>query len=382
MATDASKNRLSSGLRLMKIAGIQIVIDYSWFLIFILVGVSLSAGYFPHQFPKASAAAYWVAGLVATLLFFGSILVHELAHSLVAMRAGIHIPEITLFIFGGVSRLSQEAKDAKTEFRIAIVGPLTSFALALVFWGLSQLVANTQPSLPGAVLSYLVWINVAVGIFNLLPGFPLDGGRVLRAILWHRHGSLTRATRTASDVGKGFAMVLMALGALELFMGGLLGGIWLIFIGMFLRGMAEGGYQEVVMRQALSGVSVEDVMVRDVVSVPPSVALDRLLSDYFLRYGYRGFPVVQDDGKVMGVVSLDQVRDIPEADRASTTVEHAMRPLSDGHLIAPQTSLSDALQKMANEGVGRLLVIHDHTLDGMITKTGLMRFMEIKRVLE
>src|SRR5919198_2982046 len=260
MADNTGEPKLHGGLRLMHIAGIQITIDPSWFLIFLLIVFSLSAGYFPRAFPGQHVSAYWGAGVLATLLFFASILVHELAHALMAQRAGIHIPEITLFIFGGVARLSEEAEDPKTELTIAIVGPLTSFALALLFWGLNRVLAPAPPSFAHASLTYLAWINMAVGIFNLIPGFPLDGGRVLRAFLWYRSGSLTRATRTASQVGKGFAMILMLLGALQIFTGSLLGGLWLIFIGMFLRGTAEGGYQEVVLRQALADVAVHEVM--------------------------------------------------------------------------------------------------------------------------
>jgi Zn-dependent protease/CBS domain-containing protein len=381
MATQTAEPKPQRGFRLMKIAGIQITIDASWFVVCILVLLSLSMGYFPRQFPGQSLATYWVAGLLATLLFFGSILVHELAHALMARRAGIHTPEITLFLFGGVARLSAEARDARTEFRIAIVGPLTSFALALLFWGLNRALGTDEPSWLGAVLSYLTWINVALGIFNLIPGFPLDGGRVLRAYLWHRYGSLTVATRTASDIGKGFALVLMFFGGIQIFTGSLLGGLWLIFIGMFLRGMAAGGYEEVVLRQALAGVAVQDVMTRQVVRVPPDLSISQLLSEYFLRYGYHGFPVAQN-GKVSGVISLEEVQHIPEDQRSTTTVEHIMQPLSDRTTIAPQAPLTDALAKMAHEDSGRLLVMQDTTLHGMITKTGVLRFLEIKRILE
>lgn len=380
MAIEKTEPRRPSGLRLMNIAGIQVTIDPSWFLIFLLVVFSLSVGYFPREFPGQSVYVYWGAGVLATLLFFASVLVHELAHSLMAQRSGIHIPEITLFIFGGVARLSEEAKDPKTELTIAIVGPLTSFALALLFWGLSRALALEQPSVARAILAYLTWINMAVGIFNLIPGFPLDGGRVLRAFLWYRSGSLIRATRTASDVGKGFAVVLMLFGALQIFTGSLLGGLWLIFIGMFLRGTAEGGYQEVVMQQALAGVAVHDVMLRDVVSVPQNLPVSRLLAEYFLRYGYHGFPVTQD-GKVAGVVSLDAVRHVPEPERDATTVAQVMQPLSDQSSIAPQAPLIEALTKMAQEGTGRLLVMQGVTMHGMITKTGLLRFLEIKQIL-
>lgn len=380
MATPATASPIRRGLPLFKIAGIQIRLDFSWFIIFTLVGVSLSAGYFPQQFPDQHPLNYWFAGLIATLLFFSSILVHELAHSLMAMRAGIHIPEITLFIFGGVSRLSEEASDAKTEFKIAIVGPFTSFALALVFWGIQSVLQSGQPSLTVAVLKYLVWINVAVGIFNLIPGFPLDGGRVLRAILWHRSGSLTQATRTSADIGKGFAVVLMVFGGLQIFAGSLIGGLWFIFIGMFLRGMAEGGYQEVAIRQSLSGVSVQEIMIDDVVSVPPDLSLEQLVHDYFLRYGYHGFPVVQD-GKVLGLISIMHMRGIADDQRQSMTVKDAMMPLEERMIITPKSPLTDALKRMAQEEFNQLLVMQDNTLQGIVTKAGVLRFLEIKRIL-
>ena len=380
MATSETASPTRRGVPLFKIAGIQIRLDFSWFIIFILVVVSLSAGYFPQQFPDQHPLNYWFAGLIATLLFFGSILVHELAHSLMAMRAGIHIPEITLFIFGGVSRLSEEASDAKTEFKIAIVGPLTSFALALIFWSIQSVLQTGQPSLTGTVLQYLAWINVALGIFNLIPGFPLDGGRVLRAILWHRSGSLTQATRTSADIGKGFAVVLMVFGGLQIFAGSLIGGLWLIFIGMFLRGMAEGGYQEVAIRQSLSGVSVQEIMINDVVSVPPDLSLERLVHDYFLRYGYRGFPVVQD-GKVLGLISVMHMQGITDDQRQSMTVEDAMVSLGERMIITPESSLTDALKRMTQEGLNQLLVMRDNTLLGIVTKAGVLRFLEIKRIL-
>jgi Zn-dependent protease/CBS domain-containing protein len=381
MATQTTEPERRSGLRLMKIAGIQITIDYSWFFIFVLVVLSLSAGYFPHRFPGANALTYWLAGLVATLMLFASILVHELSHALVAQRAGIAVPEITLFLFGGVSRLSAEARDAKTEFAIAIVGPLTSFALALLFWVLQRGIEGEQSSLISTVLAYLVWINVALGIFNLLPGFPLDGGRVLRAILWRTKGSLTQATKIASNVGKGFAVALMILGGLQIFAGALIGGLWLIFIGMFLRGMAQQGYQELIMQQSLGGVDVHEVMIQDVVSVPPDMPVQRLLTEYFLRHGYHGFPVVRA-GQVLGVVSLDDVRAIPEEARHTTPVEKIMQPLSSHTVIAPQTPLNEALKKMVQHSRGRLLVMQGDRLIGMITKTGLLRFLEVKRLLQ
>jgi Zn-dependent protease len=370
------------GLKLFKIAGIQITLDYSWLIIFVLVLWSLSSGYFPHHYPGQDTPTYWIAGFIAAILFFFSILAHELSHSLVAIRSGIKIPEITLFIFGGVSRLSEEADDPKTELKIALAGPLSSFALALLFLGVKLTLEEKQPSMFVAIFDYLSWINVALGIFNLIPGFPLDGGRVLRALWWWKTGSLRQATKVASDIGKGFALALMVLGGLQIFTGSLIGGLWFIFIGMFLRGVAESGYQEMIMKQSLEGVQVQEVMIPEVVSVQPNLPLDRLIKDYFFRYGYRGFPVIQE-GAVLGVVSLSNVKDIPETEQQTRTVAEVMTPISDKITIPPETPLTEALQKMIREGIGRLLVIQSNQkMVGMITKNGLLRFLEIKRILE
>jgi len=379
--TNNTIKKAGSGINLFKVAGIQINIDVSWFIIFFLVLWSLSAGYFPRQFPDQSAQTYWGAGLVATLLFFFSVLFHEMSHSLMAQRCGIEISEIKLFIFGGVARLSEESKNPVTEFKIAVVGPLSSFVLAIFFWICHKLLGGLNFPLAQAVTGYLVWINVALGIFNLLPGFPLDGGRILRAILWYRTGSLSRATKWASDVGKGLAIALMVLGAIQIFTGMLIGGLWLIFIGMFLRGVAEGGYQEVLMRQSLENVQVREVMIEDVVNVQPDLTVRELVTDYFLRYGFKGFPVMENN-KVTGVVSVAEIKNIHQANDQTTRVTDIMLSLDDTMVISPETSLVIAMRKMLTENIARLLVMENDQLLGMITKTGLMRFLEIKNILE
>jgi Zn-dependent protease len=364
----------------MRIAGIPITVDYSWFIVALLVVWSLSAGYFPRRYAGESTEAYWVAGIITTLLFFASILAHELSHSLVAIRSGIKIPGITLFIFGGVSRLSEDAKTPATEFKIAVVGPLSSFLLAAAFYLVAQGLSGRQPPLTVAVFQYLAFINLALGVFNLVPGFPLDGGRVLRAFWWWKTGSLTRATKVASDWGKGFALTLILVGGLQIFAGNLLGGIWFIFIGMFLRGAAAAGYEDLVMRRSLEGVQVQEVMVRDVVTVPPDLSLSRLVDDYFLKSGYRGYPVVES-GRTLGVVSLANVSPVLERDRARVTVREVMVPLGEASVIAPEAPLDEALRKMTARGLGRLLVVKDDRLAGMITKTGLVRLLEMRRIL-
>lgn len=382
MADEISeRKRRRGGINLFSIGGIQIRIDYSWFFVFLLVVWSLSAGYLPAQYPGESTATYWVGGVVATVLFFLSILVHELAHSFVAIHYGIAIPDITLFIFGGVSRLSEEATDAATEFRIAVVGPLTSFVVAGAVWLVgNQLVSG--PSVAQAVVTYLAWINLAVGLFNLVPGYPLDGGRILRAIWWHRSGSLLEATRVASDVGKGFAVVLMVLGAVEIFTGALLAGLWLIFIGMFLRGVAQAGYQQAVITRWLEGMRVRDVSLEPTPSVPPDLSLRQLIDEYFFRYGLDGFPVVGEDGEALGVVTLGNVKDVPEPQRDETRVRDVMTRFEDAPVLRLDTRLTDALTRF-QEGGSRLLVVDkDHEVRGMLSQNELLRRMEIRQSLE
>lgn len=371
---------MERGIQLFRVAGIRIVIDYSWFAIFLLVLFSLSVGYFPQEHPDESGVTYWIAGLAATLLFFLSILLHELAHSLMAIRSGISIPSITLFVFGGVSKLSEEAKDPGTELKIAIVGPLTSFFLALLFWAMSRLVEPVALPLVVSTLDYLALINGALGVFNLIPGFPLDGGRVLRAIWWRRTGSLQAATRLVSDLGKGFALALMLLGAVQIFFHNLLGGAWLLFIGMFLRGVAERGYQDMMLRGALEGVQVSDVMVRDVVTVSPRTSLRDLVNDYFLRYGYHGFPVLEQN-RAVGLVSISSLAGVREEELAEKTVAAVMTPLDDSRIIAADAPLIEALTRMAPSGVGRLVVMVGQNMVGLITRTGLARLVEIRRQL-
>jgi len=380
MPANTTEGRRTGGISLFKIFGIRIRLDYSWFIIFALVLFALSVGYLPRTFPGQDPRTYWLAGFLATILFFASVMVHELAHSLVAMRHGIDIPEITLFIFGGVSRLSQEPTEPKTEFKIAVVGPLTSFVLSAAFGGLQIVLAGFQPALIVVVFRYLMWINLALGIFNLIPGFPLDGGRILRAFLWWKTGSLTRATKVASDFGKGFALAIMILGGLQIFAGALINGLWFLFIGMFLRGMSIQGYEELVIRKSLEGVHVSEVMVREVVSVPPDLTITQLVHDYFLHYAYRGFPVV-DNGRVLGVVTVAAVRQIPREQQGARRVADIMVPLREELLIEGDDSLAEALMKMSRDEQDHLLVLQGERLSGLVTKTGLLRFVQIKQIL-
>lgn len=369
------------GVTLFRVADIDVRLDYSWFFIFVLILVSLAAGYFPSVQPGLQTGQYWVAAALATLLFFASILVHELSHALMARASGIEVPAITLFLFGGVSQMAEEPEKPSTELRVAIVGPLASFVLAGAFWGLHALLAPGAGSLPTAVVLYLAWINAALGVFNLLPGLPLDGGRILRALAWRVTGSLRRGTRIAASAGKGIAVGVMLLGGLQIFSGALVGGMWLVLIGLFMRSTAEAGYQNLIILHSLQDCRVADVAVEDPITVSPQLSLAALVNDYFLEHGYRAYPVVEGDS-VLGLITIDALRGLDEEERRVQTVKERMTPFSDEMQVSPELPLADALQRLARAPGGRLLVMRDRQLVGMLSKAGLARFVEIRQVLD
>jgi len=310
------------------------------------------------------------------------LLLHELSHSLVARRSGHEVRSITLFLFGGAAEMTSEPEDPATELRIAVAGPLASFALALLFWLGVRLLPSATPDLLLGVVRYLAWINLALGIFNLLPGFPLDGGRILRALIWRRTGSLRQASRVATQAGKGLGLGLVLLGGIQIFSGALVGGIWLVLIGLFARGLAETSYQSLLLRQQLEAVSVADVMVREPVTVTADLTLDRLVDDYILGHGYRGFPVVER-GRTLGLISVDRVGSVPAEARAQQRVRDHLEPLDEAHRVTPETPLLEALRSMGSLGVQRLLVMRPGSLElvGLLTKSGLVRFVELRQAL-
>jgi Zn-dependent protease/predicted transcriptional regulator len=368
-------------MRLLTVAGVEIEIDFSWIVIFILILWSLSAGYFPYKYPGHSVAEYWGVGVVATILFFASVVGHELSHAAMGNFLGEKISKITLFIFGGMAHLSGEPKTAGDEFKIAAVGPASSIVIAALFWGVALAVrAVTGPTLWFAMFTYLAFINVALAVFNLLPGFPLDGGRLLRAFLWRRWGDLRRATARAADWGGGIAWALIALGALEIFSASLIGGLWLIFIGLFLRSAASSSYQSMVIEQMLGQTRVAEVMIQDPIMIPPDTTISNAVERYFLHYGYTGFPVASD-GQILGLLMLARVRQCLPEQRASRTVADVMLPVESKITISAGASVADAMHQMADADVSRLLVMDGNRLAGIITRSGIARYVQVKASL-
>jgi Zn-dependent protease len=372
---------MQKGFKLFKVIGIQISLDYTWFIIFALVAWTLSQGYFPSVVPGLAMWIYIAMGVVSSLLLFASILLHELSHSYVANRLGMDIRGITLFIFGGIAELSREPDDPRMELKIAIAGPIASVVLAILFWLIKEgLTAMALFPLVASICSYLVIINIVVVIFNMIPGFPLDGGRVLRAIWWMKSGNLQRATMVAGRVGKGFALFLIFFGILQTFTGNIIGGLWMVFIGIFLQQAAESGYREVLIRNSLSGIRVGDVMTREVVTVHPDDSLQVIVDDYLFRHHCVSFPVVAAS-RLVGMLNLGDIRAVPKEKWKETRVRDVMEPVTLHSIVTPEETAIEVLSKMATLGVGRFPVVHMGKLVGIISRRDIMKLMAFKREL-
>src|SRR6059058_3804807 len=328
------------------------------------------------------AATYWAIGAVSALLLFISVLLHELSHSYIAKKNGLPIARITLFFFGGVSEMSEEPKDAGLEVRMALAGPLTSFAIAGVLgalWYVSRLVSAPVPII--AILGYNAVINVALGAFNLVPAFPLDGGRVLRGSLWGRSKNLLKATRNATRVSEALSLIIIAAGLLLVVAtADIFNGLWIIFLGWFIRSGAETSLKQTEMTEALHGISVGDIMTRDLLTVSPDISVQKLVTDYFLIHPHGGYPVVRND-KLEGVVTMSSVRSIPAEKREMETVAQAMVPYERIVTISPNASAAEALQKIAEKNIGRLLVTDGDRILGMITRGDLMKTIRTRQDL-
>lgn len=369
---------LGRGIKLARIFGIEIWFDYSWLLIFALVAWSLASGFFPKEYPGLTPFNYWFMGTVSSILLFICVLLHELSHSFVAQKSGISVPKITLFIFGGVAQISKEPKNAKTEFNIAVAGPICSFMLALFFWILStsDILYGNKLTLP--IIKYLAFINIALAIFNLFPGFPLDGGRILRAYLWDRWGDVKRATHTVSQIGSGFGIALVFFGVVNLFWGNIIGGIWFVFIGFFLNQAAKSGLQISILRDMLKGTKVRDVMTSNVVSVYLTTNINNLVRDYFHHHLFVSFPVINENGALLGMISLKQVKAVPQDKWEQTKVEDIMIKPDGYKSLSPNDEIFDAFNLIMESELGRVPVVEGKKLVGIITKRDIMTLLTIK----
>ncbi len=354
------------------IMGIPIRVHFTWFIVFGLITWSLSTFYFPKAAPELPVASHWIKGAIAAILLFGSVAFHELAHSIVAMRYKISIEGITLFIFGGVAQMRGEPPHPKAEFRIAIAGPVSSFILAGLFF---YLTANTTGGMR-ALFAYLAQINLILGIFNLIPGFPMDGGRVLRSILWEKRKNFFYATQKASGIGQKIALFFIFFGIFSVFTG-VPEGLWLILIGWFLYTAAQASYQQSLLQESLLGIKVGDVMARDLITVDTSITLAELVNSFFLKYGYGGFPVVSE-GKYLGMITLKEIKDIPKNAFEKIRVSEVYAKHRKQWEISPEDGVMNALEKMIKEDIGRLVIVDMDRIIGLITRNGIARYIQIK----
>ncbi len=376
---------MQSQIKLGNIGGIKIGLHYSWLLIALLIAFSLSA-HFHAIAHRWSTGLVWAAAIITSVLFFVTLLLHELAHSLVAKARGLWVRAITLFALGGVSQIESEAPNAKSEFWIAIVGPLTSFVIGFICVGIARALGWTpsagEPRTP--VLAVLVWlgyINFALGAFNMIPGYPLDGGRVLRAIAWWITKSPERATQAAALVGQGIAFFFILAGLYRFFVGANFGGLWMAFIGWFLLDVARGSYLQVGMIAGLRGHRVGELMEKDCANVPSYLSVRDFVDEYLLRSGQRCFVVMQDS-LAAGIATADDTRAVSRDRWAQTSLQGIMRPLSRMVTVSPDMPVVKALELMSRERVNELAVVTNGNLEGVFTRGQVMRFLQMYSGIE
>lgn len=372
---------MRDSIRLGHIFGISIGIHSSWFIVFILVIWSLATGFLPQGYPGWSATAYWAAAAITSLLFFASVLFHELAHSLVAQANGIPVASITLFIFGGVAQIRREAHRPGVEFWMALAGPLSSLVLGALF-GIAWLFTRGISGPTMAIASYLAQVNLLLALFNLIPGFPLDGGRVFRSLVWQWSGNLRLATRMATGTGQIVAFAFIAWGILLVFSGSLLNGLWLAFIGWFMNNAADASFRQVAIRELLEGVTAGDLMSRDCPTVPAGLSIEELVREHILRTGARCFLVEGQVGEgTLGIVTLHGVKNIPRSRWEEATLSEIVLPLDAVKKVRSSDPITQVLQWMDEDGVNQLPVMDDGKLLGMIRRDNLLGYIRTRAEL-
>ncbi len=367
---------------LFRVAGIAIRLDASWIILAVLVTWSLAASLFPAQYPGLSRGLYWTTGAIGAVGLFASILFHEISHALVARRRGVKMNGITLFLFGGMAEMESEPEDAQSELVIALAGPAATLAIIAILWPLAVIARVQEWPVPAqAIVWYLAIVNVVLLIFNIIPAFPLDGGRVLRALLWKRKGDVRQATRVASNAGSLFGLVLILLGVLRVVTGDFIGGMWSFLIGTFLRTAAAAAYQQTLLRESLRGSSVRQFMKSDPVTVPREIPVREFVEEYIYKHHYRMFPVLTN-GKLSGCVSSRDVSKLPRDSWDAQSVGAIATPCTPETTVTADTEAVDALARMHRTGQSRLLVMDGANLVGILTLKDLLRFLALKIELE
>jgi Zn-dependent protease len=366
-----------AGIRVARLFGFDVHLDISWFVVFLLVLWTFTQWVFPARHPGYSGGVYVAMAIVGTIMFFGSVLLHELAHSAMARARGISVEGITLFIFGGMARIRSDAETPKDEFLITIVGPLSSALIGFVLLAFASVGERIGLPVPvTGVAAYLALLNFFLAAFNLIPAFPLDGGRIFRSAVWHITQDIKKATRWASYSGRIFGLLLVGAGVVILFKGDLVGGMWLIFIGWFLSQAAETSYRQLILRRILEGVQAWEAMTRTPETVSPDLPLRDLVDDYFLKRRYNAFPVEDSEGRLLGLITLSQVKEMERELWATTTVESVMMQVCDAVTVRSRDTLADVLSKLQKAKVGRALVVDNGRLEGVISRADVAQWID------
>jgi Zn-dependent protease len=367
-----------SAINAFSIGGIRIRIDHSWFIAFLLFAWTLSSGYFPLQVPDYPASYYWLAGTLSSLGLFACVLLHELSHCLVARQLGIPVRQITLFIFGGVSEMSQTQSSTPTaEFLTTIAGPLSSLGLGVVFFLLAALVRDSVGRISVEMLHYLYYVNFLLAAFNLIPGFPLDGGRVLRSYLWHRSGNLRQATKSASRVGGIFAMTLIVIGVLSVLAMHIIPGVWLLLIGLFLKSSAENEYRAFEVRFGLQNMKLSEIMT-PAIAVNTSMTISQFVNDYVFHYHYRIFPVLELN-RFVGMMDVRSVKSVPSNEWPTTKIGGFLSDPSTYCVLDPDVDATDALRVLIAQNCTKAPIVRNGELLGILTQSDLFKLVSLKR---
>ena len=361
-----------STISLGKIFGIPIALDYSWFLIFALLTWALAVGYYPLEFKNWSIALYWIVAAATCIMLFVSVLLHELGHSVVARLYKIPVQSITLFIFGGVSRITKEPANPLSEFVISFAGPLVSFVLGGIFYVITPLFAAVSPLM--GLVKYLAFINVALGVFNLIPGYPLDGGGVLMSFIWKATNNMHRATLIAANIGRVVAFLFIGFGVYQALTGNIIDGLWIAFIGWFLLNAAGSQIQQVKVEDLLAGHKVADAMSRNYTTVPGDTTLRQLVDEHILGGGRRSL-IIGDNQHVLGILTLHGVKEVPREQWSMRTAAQVAIPLDKMRKIRPDAELWSAMMEMARDGVNQLPVMQDGEIQGMITREDVISYL-------
>ncbi len=368
---------LRTSLTLFRVFGIPVEVNISWFIIFALVAWSLVSLYFPTNYPEMPVPAYWVMGVVAALMLFASVILHELSHSIVAKMHGVPIRRITLFLFGGVSQMERESEEPETEMKIAVAGPAMSFVLMFVFFLIYAAVRMGEEGGGVApVFRYLAIVNGMLGVFNLIPGFPLDGGRLLRAAIWKVTGNLRKATYVASRVGSVVGIIFVLLGFFAVFWGYFIFGLWMVMIGFFLRQAASASYFHVVVEGALKGFKVRDAMTESFISVPGDISVQDLVDDYVFKHRLDCYPVMEGS-ELKGLVAVEDIKSIPRHEWSRKRITDVMRKDLDKITVHRDDDLAGVLRKAIGESCGRLPVVEGNEIVGIVTRKDIVETMRV-----